>query len=91
MHEEMMRKEVLDFIRKRGYINVLEIARKFKEPPDKIELLLQQFVELGYLDYASSNCVSKACNVCPLRSTCPVRNSNYRYYKVKKFANASRG
>lgn len=83
MGKNMLHNDVLMFIKEKGYINVKEISNAFHEPPDKIELILQQLVELGYLEYASNNCSLKACNSCPINKSCPYVNSNTRFYKVK--------
>jgi adenine-specific DNA glycosylase len=79
----MLHSDVLAYIKGKGYINIKEISSAFHEPPDKIELILQQLVELGYLEYASNNCSLKACNSCPINKSCPYINTNNRFYKVK--------
>ncbi|MGB9729647.1 MAG: FeoC-like transcriptional regulator [Thermoprotei archaeon] len=81
--ENVLHTDVLMFIRGKGYVDVKEISKAFNEPLDKIELVLQQLIELGYLEYASNNCSLKLCNTCPINKSCPFVNSSMRFYKVK--------
>ncbi|MEM3715169.1 MAG: FeoC-like transcriptional regulator [Thermoprotei archaeon] len=86
----MLHDDVLIFVRKKGYVNVREISKAFNEPLDKIELILQQLIELGYLEYASNNCSLKLCDTCPINKSCPFVNSGTRFYKVKSNEKFSR-
>ncbi len=75
-------REILDYARKKGYIDENELKKRYKNVD--IEIILQQMVDLGYIEYASDNCSDKSCSSCPLNKTCPYKSSQLKYYRIKK-------
>lgn len=75
-------KEIFDFARKKGYVDINEIKKEFKDVD--IEIVMQQMIDLGYIEYASDHCSDKSCSACPLSKSCPYKNSQLKYYRIKR-------
>jgi len=80
--KEKIYAEILDYIKRKGYVSENDLREKFKDID--IEIILQQMIDLGYIEYASSNCSNKSCSSCPLAKICPYKNTPLKYYKIKK-------
>jgi len=75
-------REILDYARKKGYVDENDLREKFKDVD--IEIIMQQMVDLGYIEYASNNCSDKSCSFCSLNKSCPYKNTQLKYYRIKK-------